>query len=67
MKQEMNVICLDKRYGNFTYGKTYVATPRGVMVYTKEPVDYEITDDEGDLYIIAERKHLLKKNWKWTD
>lgn len=63
------VLCLEKRYGNFTYGKVYEATPgftKGLGKY-KQPAEFRITDDDGDYYTIAHTVNELSKNWKWVD
>lgn len=65
MNKAKYVLCLEKRYGNFTYGKIYEAIPHTIRNTTKEPTNFRITDDDGDFYTIAEKVDKLKKNWEW--
>lgn len=67
MKKKVH--CLEKRYGNFEYGKVYEAESRmvkGLGKY-KQPAEFRITDEDGDYYTIAETVVTLQKNWKWID
>ena len=60
------VRCLEKRYGNFTYGKVYEAKPKArTNGKPSREVDYRVLDDEGDYYTVAKDEHSIKANWEW--
>lgn len=57
-----SVICISKKYGNFTYEKEYPLLVKGVN--TKgEPCDFRIEDDEGDYFPISEKDIIKRKMW----
>lgn len=62
-------MCWKKGYGNFKYGKTYIASSRatvGIGEY-RQPADFSIKDEDGDRYPIASEIGTLKKNWEWVE
>lgn len=65
----MKVLCLEKRYGNFTYGKIYEAEPLATkgLGKNKQLANFRITDDDGDYYTIADTVDTLKTNWEWVE
>lgn len=67
--KERSVLCLEKRYANFIYGKVYAARARafkGLGAF-RQPTDYYITDEDGDYYTISETENQLKDKWQWID
>lgn len=67
--EQREVLCLERRYGNFIFGKIYLATSRHVRGTgaNRHYADYQIEDEDGDSYSID--KELVQPNprWKWVN
>lgn len=53
--------CITNKYSNLIKGKIYKAIARDIYVKTKEPCDYYIYDEDGDIYPSIERNTKLFK------
>lgn len=59
-ESELNLLCVNSKYGNFTKGKIYKAKAWSMNMRNKF-THFRIDDDDHDLYTIRE-KHLIENN-----